>query len=70
MFILHAVAQANGDIRLVDGNGKTSGRLEIYLDDQWGTVCYNMDSPGAAQAACRQLGYSNYTQVGNVTHMG
>ena len=68
----NVAAQNNGDIRLVDGKSANSGRLEIYLNGGggWGTVCYNMVSPGAAQAACKQLGYSDYEQVDTVQNMG
>lgn len=52
----------NGDIRLVpdrdDLDGTYHGRLEVFYEGQWGTVCddifdYNMNG---AQVACRQLG--------------
>ena len=33
----------------------TVGRLEIYLNGQWGTVCIN--NFGGGDTACRQLGY-------------
>lgn len=64
-----AAAQSNGDIRLVGGGNSHSGRLEIFLNNVWGTVCYDTVSPGAAQAACRQLGYSDYESVDTVTKM-
>lgn len=63
-----ATAQNNGDIRLVGQDN--SGRLEIFLNQGWGTVCYNIPSPGAARAACRQLGYSDYEKVDTVENMG
>ena len=66
-------AQNNGDIRLVDNNNNSqsgSGRLEIYLNNVWGTVCSDTISTGAAQAACRQLGYSDYQRVDEVAKLG
>lgn len=64
-------AQTNGDIRLV-GNSRTSGRLEIFIGGSWGTVCYDAftDHRGAAQAACKRLGYSGYNDVNTVGKMG
>ncbi len=32
-------ATYNGEIRLSDGSSYRSGRLEIFLNGQWGTVC-------------------------------
>ena len=34
------------------------GRLEIYLNDRWGTFCGL--SVGGAQAACRQMGFGDF----------
>ena len=73
VFILNpcTAAQSNGDIRLAGNSGNDhSGRLEIFLNKAWGTVCYDTVSPGAAQAACRQLGYSDYEAVDTVANMG
>ena len=52
-------AQSNGDLRLVNGNFPDywTGRLEIYLDGEWGTFCANGFNTFAGDAACRQLGY-------------
>ena len=52
-------AQSNGDLRLVKGNfsDQWTGRLEIYLDGEWGTFCANGFNTFAGDAACRQLGY-------------
>ena len=58
-------AQNYGDLRLVQ-NGITSssnvrGRLEIYYNGQWGTVCDNYWSTGSTRVACRQLGFFIYS---------
>ncbi len=41
----------------VGGFGLGSGRLEIYLNGGWGTVCRNGFGLTEARVACRQLGY-------------
>ena len=44
---------AEGDIRLADGKAG-SGRLEIYLEGQWGTVCDDFFDMDDAMAVCQQ----------------
>ncbi|XP_064609094.1 deleted in malignant brain tumors 1 protein-like [Liolophura sinensis] len=43
-------------IRLVDGPDITAGRLEIFLNGQWGTVCKYFFRDISGQVACRQMG--------------
>ncbi|CAG2194245.1 Hemicentin-1,Coadhesin,Adhesion G protein-coupled receptor B3,Thrombospondin-2,Thrombospondin-1,Mucin-like protein [Mytilus edulis] len=52
-----------GDLRLNGGNNPEEGRLEIYHNSQWGTICNdNFDTPDAV-VACRQLGYRTPTPI-------
>ena len=56
-------AQSNGDLRLIEGSVDKIdgfGRLEIYLDGEWGTFCAKgkFDSI-AGDIACQQLGSSD-----------
>ena len=46
-------------VRLVNDNGAewNSGRVEIYHDGQWGTVCEDYFKKAAADVVCRMLGY-------------
>ena len=46
-----------GDIRLVDGSSSNQGRLEIYHNNQWGTICHDGFDKTDGRTACRQLGY-------------
>ena len=40
-----------------DGENELEGRLEVYKDGEWGTVCHQGFGMNDAVAVCRQLGY-------------
>ena len=51
-----------GDLRLMDGETQSSGRLEIYDSARgWGTICIEGFTIHSANTACIQLGYSATT---------
>ena len=48
-------------IRLQDGDYSNEGRVEVYCNGQWGTICSDgVDSYDAA-TLCKQLGFKYYS---------
>ncbi|KAL4229913.1 Scavenger receptor Cys-rich [Mactra antiquata] len=53
------------DLRLVDGNKTSAGRVEILYDGEWGTICDDLFDDVDATVICRELGFSG---SGHIAH--
>lgn len=51
----------DGRIRLKGGRYSSLGRLEVYCNGHWGTVCDDLFGFNEANTVCQQLGYTNAT---------
>ena len=59
------VAQQEGDLRLAGYlANEVSGRLELFFNNQWGTLCINEFTKESADIACRLLGNVNVVEYG------
>ena len=65
MYPLHTVT-----IRLAGGDLQSYGRVEIYHNGEWGTVCDDKWGTVDATVVCRQLGFYSSVYAYGSAHFG
>ena len=61
---------SSAPVRLVGGSWSGEGRVEIYYNGTWGSVCDDKWDINDAQVVCRSLGYSNASDAPKYAHFG
>ncbi|XP_069395150.1 neurotrypsin isoform X1 [Paralichthys olivaceus] len=57
-------------VRLVGGESRKEGRVEVFLNNQWGSVCDDDWNDVSAAVVCRQLGFTGKTKARSMAYFG
>ena len=59
VLVVYTAPCTTGQLRLAGGNIANEGRVEICMNNEWGTVCDDSWGKTDATVVCRQMGFSN-----------
>lgn len=59
-----------GAVRLVGDSRSDRGRVEIYINGEWGTVCDDLWTLVSARVVCRQLGFQHALKAAKNSEFG
>uniref|UniRef100_A0A8C1VT71 Neurotrypsin n=1 Tax=Cyprinus carpio TaxID=7962 RepID=A0A8C1VT71_CYPCA len=57
-------------VRLVDGESRKEGRIEVFINAQWGSVCDDGWNDINAGVVCRQLGFVGVSKARSMAYFG
>ncbi|KAK2832253.1 hypothetical protein Q7C36_015715 [Tachysurus vachellii] len=58
------------NVRLVDGHRRCAGRVEVFHNEEWGTVCDDFWNIKVAALVCRELGCGEAVDAWAASHFG
>uniref|UniRef100_H2RQ97 Scavenger receptor class A member 5 n=1 Tax=Takifugu rubripes TaxID=31033 RepID=H2RQ97_TAKRU len=70
MIICLCVTVEDTLVRLVNGSGPHEGRVEVFHERRWGTVCDDAWDKKDGDVICRMLGYQGATEVHKTGRFG
>ena len=65
-YLFYTAPCTDGQIRLAGGNIANEGRVEVCLNNMWGTVCDDFWGSADTAIVCQQLGYLKQGQNINI----
>ena len=68
--ILFCIYSTDFRIRLTGGSRRSEGRLEVFWDGSWGTVCDDSFHHRDASVVCHSLGYTGSSQFYPMARFG
>ncbi|XP_062851463.1 neurotrypsin [Trichomycterus rosablanca] len=57
-------------LRLVNGESRKEGRVEVFINGQWGSVCDDGWNDINAEVVCRQLGFVGHSKARSMAYFG
>ena len=69
-FFLDDIVSTNISIRLAGSNNSNEGRVEVFFNGEWGTVCDDLWGLADADVVCTQLGFAGALAAPAFAHFG
>ena len=68
--VYFAASPSQYDVHLFGGSSANEGRVEIFYNGEWGTVCDDSWDLNDATVVCRQLGYADADRASTGAEFG